>query len=133
MAKTPRGATKQGAAAELMRRLHKMDYDPLEQLIELAGRGDMSTKELLKLNEILMQYRYPKLKALEIDQKTKQTVSINLDLGDVSNGDNTKGIENLLPNATVTELDFEKEKAEARAKHEAEKKEESQNVFSELF
>ena len=76
MAKTK----KQKRAEELISRMQDGNYDPLEELMKLAKQSRVKPELKLQIARELMQYRYPKLKAIEHDTKSEQPVVFNFDL-----------------------------------------------------
>lgn len=106
-----KGNQKHGAAADLMRKLeYDLEYDPLVELVSLIrdNANTMELKELIKINEILMQYRYPKLQAIKVEQEQQNTVTINLDLSGAKDQDSDKNLPNI-PGANVGNLNMKAE------------------------
>ena len=76
------GNSKHGRSAELLRQLrYDLKFDPLSELIGIYRDPDTDNKERASIAKEVMSYVFPKLKAMEIDQKKEQPVIINLDLG----------------------------------------------------
>lgn len=75
------GNQKHGRAAELLRRLEKeLHYDPVKELVSIAQRSGTNTATKVAIAKEIMKYRYPMLKAVEIDAQVKAPVIFNMDL-----------------------------------------------------
>lgn len=70
--------TKQKKAEELARRLeYELNYDPLEELVKLAKHSRTNSAVKKQIAVDLMPYKYPKLKAVEVDQSGGKPVIMN--------------------------------------------------------
>lgn len=61
----PKGALSR-RTLDALRRMEAMDYDPLEELIEIARDPETTKSERARIAEALMAYSYPKLKPMEV-------------------------------------------------------------------
>lgn len=83
-------ATAKSRADELMRRLkHEHNFDPLAEVIKLVKTSKkLEDKDKVKICQDLMQYQYPKMKAIEISSDAGQPVIFNFDLGNAQQQQN---------------------------------------------
>ena len=82
---------------------HDLQYDPLVELVKLAkhSRVDASLKKQIACE--LMQYIYPKQKAVELDQSNGQPVIFNVDLGASNNAANVGAV---APTALTSDIKY---------------------------
>lgn len=70
--------TKQKRIEELARRLeYELNYDPLVELVKLAKHSQTKAEMKTKIALELMPYKYPKLKAAEVDNSGGKPVVLN--------------------------------------------------------
>lgn len=79
--------SKKRRADLLLHTMKEGNYNPLEELIRLATSKGVDTKTKIKIATDMMQYVYPKQKAVEVDQKQGQQVTFNFDLTGASTED----------------------------------------------
>lgn len=60
----------------LARKLKALNFDPLEELIGIYQSGNLTPREKVQVCETVMEYQYPKLKALDIQHKQEGGVQI---------------------------------------------------------
>jgi hypothetical protein len=72
--------TKARRAEMLLEQMKDLNYNPLDQLIQLAKHSQVDAKTKVRIATELMQYMYPKQKAVEIDHNQGQAVTFNFDL-----------------------------------------------------
>ena len=72
---------KKRRAEQLVEQMQAGNYNPLEELIKLAKHSRIDPKTKIRIATELMQYMYPKQKAIELDQNQGQPVTFNFDLG----------------------------------------------------
>lgn len=53
-------------------------HDPLEELIAIAQDPDLAPKDKIRINEKILEYKYPKLKAVEIDAVMETKIIVNI-------------------------------------------------------
>jgi len=65
-------------AAELMIRLKRAKFDPLEEILDVLKKDpDIKSMDKVRVCQELMGYIYPKMKAYELDMKAGQPVVFN--------------------------------------------------------
>lgn len=71
---------KQRRAEMLLAQMQDENYNPLQELIKISkhSRVDVPTKVRIAMD--LMNYVYPRQKAVEVDHKQGQQVTFNFDL-----------------------------------------------------
>lgn len=64
---------------ELIRRLRlEFGYDPLKELVELAQGSDATVGERIRIAETVMSYYQPKVKAIDYNPNSGETISLNI-------------------------------------------------------
>jgi len=72
--------TNKRRADQLLALMKDNNYNPLDELIKLTKHSSMDARTRIKVAIELMQYVYPKQKAVELDQNQGQPVTFNIDL-----------------------------------------------------
>jgi hypothetical protein len=72
--------TKARRIERMLSQMDDMNYNPLEELIKYAKHSATDAKTRVRIATELMQYTFPKQKAIEVDQNQGQAVTFNFDL-----------------------------------------------------
>lgn len=78
-------------AEQLISQMKDQNYDPMEELIKIAKCSRTNAALRVQIAKEIMQYAYPKQKAIEVDHRQETPITFNFDLsGDQGFSDEAK-------------------------------------------
>lgn len=62
----------------LHRKIKDLDFDPVDEMIGIYKGGDLSNREKIQVCQTVMEYLYPKLKAIDVQHKSDGNITIQI-------------------------------------------------------